>query len=103
VTILGAQVFIKLVFTVIGLGLLVLAGRQIVPGAMDVNLPAFAAALLLSTLTQGRRSRTPDDACGLSIARNLGRLGLESSELDGAYSRAGWSLEGAAIAPSVSV
>jgi ABC-2 type transport system permease protein len=51
VTILGAQVFIKLVFTVIGLGLLVLAGRQIIPGAMDVNLPAFTAALLLSTLS----------------------------------------------------
>ena len=43
VTILGAHVFIKLVFTTISLGLLVLAGRQIVPGAMDVNLPSFTA------------------------------------------------------------
>lgn len=51
VTILGAQVFVKLVFTVIGLGLLVLAGRQVIPGAMDVNLTAFTAALLLSTLS----------------------------------------------------
>jgi ABC-2 type transport system permease protein len=51
VTILGAQVLIKLGFTVFGLGLLVLAGRQIIPGAMDVNLPAFTAALLLSTLS----------------------------------------------------
>ena len=51
VTILGAHVFIKLVFTTISLGLLVLAGRQIVPGAMDVNLPSFTAALLLSTLS----------------------------------------------------
>ena len=51
VTILGAQVVIKLAFTVVGLGLLVLAGRQVIPGAMDVNLPGFAAALLLSTLS----------------------------------------------------
>ena len=51
VTILSAHVFVKLVFTVISLGLLVLAGRQFFPGAMDVNLPSFAAALLLSTLS----------------------------------------------------
>lgn len=51
VTILGAHVFVKLVFTVISLGLLVLAGRQFFPGAMDVNLPSFTAALLLSTLS----------------------------------------------------
>lgn len=51
VTILGAQVFIKLVSTVIGLGLLVLAGRRMIPGAMEVNLPSFTAALLLSTLS----------------------------------------------------
>ncbi len=50
-TILGAHVFVKLVFTVISLGLLVLAGRQFFPGAMDVNLPSFTAALLLSTLS----------------------------------------------------
>lgn len=51
VTILGAHVFVKLVFTVIGLGLMVLAGRQIIPGAIDVNMPSFTAALLLSTLS----------------------------------------------------
>lgn len=51
VTILGAHVFIKLVFTVIGLGLLVLVGRRVLPGAIEVNLPSFTAALLLSTLS----------------------------------------------------
>jgi ABC-2 type transport system permease protein len=51
VTILSAQVLIKLVFTVISLALLVLAGRQFVPGAMDVDLLSFTAALLLSTLS----------------------------------------------------
>jgi ABC-2 type transport system permease protein len=49
-TILGAHVFVKLLFTVIGLGLLVVAGG-VVPGAMDVNLPSFTLALLLSTLS----------------------------------------------------
>ena len=51
VTILGAHVFIKLIFTVISLGLLVLAGWQIIPGAIDVNLFSFTGALLLSTLS----------------------------------------------------
>ncbi len=51
VTILSAHVFVKLVFTVVSLGLLVLAGRQFFPGAMDVHLPSFTAALLLSTLS----------------------------------------------------
>ena len=51
VTILGAHVLIKLVFAGITLGLLVLAGRRVLPGAMDVNLPSFTAALLLSTLS----------------------------------------------------
>lgn len=51
VTILGAHVFVKLAFTVISLGLLVLVGRQVLPGAMIVNLPSFTAALLLSTLS----------------------------------------------------
>ena len=50
-TILGAHVFVKLIFTVIGLGLLVLAGRQFFPGAMDVNLWSFTVALLLGTLS----------------------------------------------------
>ena len=51
VTILGAHVVVKLVFTVFGLAILVLAGRQMIPGAIDVNLPSFGAALLLSTLS----------------------------------------------------
>lgn len=49
--ILGSHVFIKLVFTAISLGLMVLAGRQVLPGAIAVNLVSFTAALLLSTLS----------------------------------------------------
>ncbi len=51
VTILGAHVVVKLVFTVISLALLVIAGRQFFPGALDVNLPSFTVALLLSTVS----------------------------------------------------
>ena len=51
VTILGAQVVVKLAFTVISLALLVLAGRRLFPGVMQVNLPSFTAALLLGTLS----------------------------------------------------
>lgn len=51
VTILGSQVVVKLGFTVVGLGLLVLAGRRLIPGAIDVNLASFTAALLLGTLS----------------------------------------------------
>jgi ABC-2 type transport system permease protein len=51
VTILGAHVFVKLLFTAIGLALLVLAGRQFFPGSIDVNMPSFALALLISTLS----------------------------------------------------
>lgn len=51
VTILGAHVFVKLAFTLAGLGLLVLAGRRVFPGALDINLPSFAVALLLGTLS----------------------------------------------------
>jgi len=51
VTILSAHVFVKLVFTVLTLALMVLAGRQFFPGAMDVGLFSFTAALLLSTLS----------------------------------------------------
>ncbi len=50
-TILGAHVLVKLLFTVAGMGLLVLAGRRFFPGAMQVNLFSFTAALLLSTLS----------------------------------------------------
>jgi ABC-2 type transport system permease protein len=51
VTILSAHVFVKLVFTVATLALLVLAGRQLFPGAMSVPLVSFTAALLVSTLS----------------------------------------------------
>ena len=51
VTILGAHVVVKLLFTVVSLSLLVLAGRRIFPGALDVNLFGFTAAVLLSTLS----------------------------------------------------
>lgn len=51
VTILGAHVFVKLVFTVLGLALLVLAGRRFLPGAVDAPMASFTAALLLSTLS----------------------------------------------------
>jgi ABC-2 type transport system permease protein len=50
-TILGAHVLVKLLFTVVGMVLLVLAGRQFFPGAMRVNLGSFTAALLLGTLS----------------------------------------------------
>jgi hypothetical protein len=51
VTILGAHVFVKLVFTVVSLALLVLAGRQFLPGTIPVNLLSFTGALLLATLS----------------------------------------------------
>jgi ABC-2 type transport system permease protein len=51
ITILGAQVLIKLAFTVLSLGLMVLLGRRILPGVITVNLPSFTAALLLGTLS----------------------------------------------------
>ena len=50
-TILGAHVLVKLLFTVVGMALLVLAGRRFFPGAMQVNLVSFTLALLLSTLS----------------------------------------------------
>ena len=50
VTIMGAQVAVKLVFTVISLSLLMLAGRRLFPGVMHVNVFSFTVAVLLSTL-----------------------------------------------------
>lgn len=50
-TILGAHVLVKLGFTLLSLLLLVLAGRQVFPGALTVDLWAFAGALLLGTLS----------------------------------------------------
>lgn len=51
VTILGAHVTVKLAFTVVSLGVMVLAGRRVFPGAMPVNLFSFTGALLLGTLS----------------------------------------------------
>lgn len=51
VTILGAHVLVKLGFTVVGLALLVLAGRRVLPGALPQHLVGFAAAVLLGTLS----------------------------------------------------
>jgi ABC-2 type transport system permease protein len=51
VTIMGAQVAVKLVFTVISLSLLMLAGRRLFPGVMRVNVFSFTAAVLLSTFS----------------------------------------------------
>ena len=51
VTILTAHVLVKLVFALLTLGLMLLAGRRFAPGVVNVSLPSFAAALLLSTLS----------------------------------------------------
>ena len=51
VTILGAHVVVKLIFTVISLALLLLAGRRLFPGVMQVNVFSFTMAVLLSTLS----------------------------------------------------
>jgi ABC-2 type transport system permease protein len=50
-TILSAQVLVKLIFTVVSLALLVLAGRKVLPGAMDVPMVSFTLALLLSSVS----------------------------------------------------
>jgi ABC-2 type transport system permease protein len=51
VTILGAHVVVKLCFTVLSLSLLVLAGRRLFPGIMQVNVFSFTLAVLLSTFS----------------------------------------------------
>jgi ABC-2 type transport system permease protein len=51
VTIMGAQVAVKLVFTVISLSLLMLAGRRFFPGVMRVNVFSFTLAVILSTFS----------------------------------------------------
>lgn len=51
VAILGAHVLVKLGFTAVSLALLILAGRQVFPVAMEVNLTSFTAAVLLSTMS----------------------------------------------------
>jgi ABC-2 type transport system permease protein len=50
-TILSAHVGVKLAFALLSLGLLVLVGKRVFPGVMQVNLISFAAAVLLSTLS----------------------------------------------------
>ena len=49
VTILGAHVFLKLAFAAASLGLMVLAGRRAFPGALQVNVVSFTAAVLVGT------------------------------------------------------
>jgi ABC-2 type transport system permease protein len=51
VTIMGAQVAVKLVFTVISLTLLMLAGRRMFPGVMRVNVFSFTLAVVLGTFS----------------------------------------------------
>src|SRR5205814_9264567 len=51
VTIMGAQVAVKLVFTVISLALLMLAGRRVFPGVLSVNIFSFTLAVLLGTFS----------------------------------------------------
>jgi ABC-2 type transport system permease protein len=51
VTIMSAQVAVKLVFTVISLALLMLAGRRLFPGVMQVNVFSFTLAVLLGTFS----------------------------------------------------
>jgi ABC-2 type transport system permease protein len=51
VTILGAHVVVKLAFTVASLAVLLLAGRRLFPGVMQVNVMSFTAAVLVSTLS----------------------------------------------------
>ena len=51
VTIMGALVVVKLVFTVISLSLLMLAGRRMFPGVMRVNVFSFTLAVVLGTFS----------------------------------------------------
>jgi ABC-2 type transport system permease protein len=50
-TIMGAQVVVKLVFTIISLTLLMLAGKRMFPGVMQVNVFSFTLAVLLGTFS----------------------------------------------------
>jgi ABC-2 type transport system permease protein len=51
VTIMGAQVAVKLVFTVVSLALLMLAGRRLFPGVMRVSVFSFTMAVVLGTFS----------------------------------------------------
>ena len=48
---MGAQVAVKLVFTVISLALLMIAGKRLFPGVLQVNVFSFTGAVLLSTFS----------------------------------------------------
>jgi ABC-2 type transport system permease protein len=48
---MGAQVAVKLVFTVVSLALLLLAGKRLFPGVMSVNVYSFTLALGLGTFS----------------------------------------------------
>ncbi len=48
-TILGAHVVVKLGFTTVSLGLLLLAGKRLFPGVMQVDVLSFSLAVLLGT------------------------------------------------------
>lgn len=50
-TILGAHVVVKLGFTTVSLALLLLAGKRLFPGVMEVSVASFAAAVLLGTFS----------------------------------------------------
>src|SRR6267378_5698369 len=58
VTIMGAQVAVKLVFTVISLSLLMIAGKRLFPGVLQVNVFSFTVAVLLSFFFSSRRRHT---------------------------------------------
>jgi ABC-2 type transport system permease protein len=51
VTILGAHVLVKMVFTLTSLMLLILAGKRVLPGALPLDLVSFTVAVVLSTLS----------------------------------------------------
>lgn len=50
-TILGAHVVVKLGFTTVSLGLLLLAGKRLFPGVMQVDVLSFSLAVLLGTFS----------------------------------------------------
>jgi ABC-2 type transport system permease protein len=49
VTILGSHVLVKLGLTFVGLLLMILAGRRVLPAALPANTPAFVAAVMIGT------------------------------------------------------
>lgn len=49
VTILGSHVLVKLGLTFVGLVLMILAGRRVLPAALPASTPAFVAAVMIGT------------------------------------------------------